>query len=544
MNSKKCKKSFASVDPAHKVVRRQLQRILSSPSFRGSPQLSRLLSFLVESVLSDQVHRIKQYTIAVDVFGYSEDFDPNTNTAVRVFAIRLRHALALYYVREGEHDDIRIEIPKRTYVPVIRSNGKPTSVGSAGAPMAQFPAITHHGQSVTVIPFKLQPCRRKNNLAESIAESIVIGLAGFRDLTVAGPLIGYTDAGKKKSERVRQYQSRFVLDGHLQMNDDVLRFKMALTDRHTGSKIWAQTYEYLQTAANRFQIEDDITRHVVAAVADYNGVIPRLISLESLNKPADALDSCDAVALYKHFLSSFKVEGLQAALGALKRAAGMDPDNPVVSAMLSNAICHDFLCGADQRPAMLEEAVRLVRLSLDIDPDYPLAHFTEGFLLFLQGQNDRCVAKLEKTISLKTYNTYVVHSCAFLYCMLGHWDKGMDLWKEARHLNPRYPVISLVPFIYHYFHGNYDEAWDYAVKLDNGLFWAPLARAITAGQMGRQAEAKSALRELLKLHPAVFFHSSNSWLRLFHSLKLVERFFDGLQKAGFEFSDMLQSASM
>lgn len=511
-----------------------MQRILSSASFRGSPQLSRLLSFLVESVLSDQMHRIKQYTIAVDVFGYSEHFNPHTNTAVRVSAIRLRRALDLYYLHEGERDDIRIEIPKRAYAPVFRPNGGPTAAGYAGA-QAGSPATAHHGYGVAVMPFEQPFSRRKSNLAESITASVVSGLAKIRDLDMTGPTGGYKNTGINTRDAGRQDDSRFILEGRLQIYGDILRLKVSLTDSLSGVQIWMQTYEYSQTAMKRLEMEDDMTRHIVSALADFNGVIPRLISQESRKKPPDTLGSYEAISLYKHFLASLTIESFPPAMSALQRSAEMDPDHPIVLAMLAHAYCHHFQRDSKPRAAMLENAERLIRRAIDLDPDYPFAHLTEALLRFLQGQTDRCIAKLEKTISFKTCNTYVLYACAFLYAMLGRWEKGMTLWEEATHLNPRYPsIILLVPFFYYYYQGNYEEAWTYAVKFDTGLFWDPLVRAMTAGQMGRQAEAASALQELLKMYPVIPVNRLHSMRRLFYLQEHVEPVLEGLLKAGLQ----------
>jgi hypothetical protein len=69
------------------AIRFQLNRILSSSFFSSSPQLGRFLKFVVEKALSGQVNYIKQYTIAVDAFGYPADYNPQTDPAMRVLEL-------------------------------------------------------------------------------------------------------------------------------------------------------------------------------------------------------------------------------------------------------------------------------------------------------------------------------------------------------------------------------------------------------------------------------------------------------------------------
>ncbi|HYZ87434.1 MAG TPA: hypothetical protein VE621_23665 [Bryobacteraceae bacterium] len=62
------------------------QALLSSNSFRKAPTLRRLVQYLWEH--KDQ--ELTEYAIATDVVGRRPDFDPKTDSAVRVHILRLR----------------------------------------------------------------------------------------------------------------------------------------------------------------------------------------------------------------------------------------------------------------------------------------------------------------------------------------------------------------------------------------------------------------------------------------------------------------------
>ena len=97
---------------------RQTQRILQSAAFRNATTLQQLLQFLAERALAEpQQEPLKEYTIGVEAFGRPSDFDPKTDTIVRVQTHRLRHKLKEYYESEGRHDPILVEIPKGHYLP-------------------------------------------------------------------------------------------------------------------------------------------------------------------------------------------------------------------------------------------------------------------------------------------------------------------------------------------------------------------------------------------------------------------------------------------
>src|SRR6266496_6052 len=123
-----------TADSVHiEEVRAELQSVLQSQSFARSPGLSRLLSYLCHKVVAGESSQIKEYSVALDVFGRQESFDQDSDSIVRVQANRLRKRLAEYYVAEGKVHRIRITIPVGQYVPLFEEQeqaGNTTDDGS------------------------------------------------------------------------------------------------------------------------------------------------------------------------------------------------------------------------------------------------------------------------------------------------------------------------------------------------------------------------------------------------------------------------------
>jgi hypothetical protein len=96
-----------------------LNRMLESDVFRGSPQLAAFLRYVVDTTLRGEGDRIKGYTIAIGALGRDETFDPQTDPIVRVEASRLRRAMNRYYAGPGSQEDLQIELPLGSYVPIF-----------------------------------------------------------------------------------------------------------------------------------------------------------------------------------------------------------------------------------------------------------------------------------------------------------------------------------------------------------------------------------------------------------------------------------------
>jgi len=93
----------------------QIDNIIKSHSLRGSESLCKLLQYLAQQSLYHPDAPLKEYQIATEVYGRPADFDPQSDSTIRVQAGRLRVKLAEYYSGEGAADPILVKIPKGSY---------------------------------------------------------------------------------------------------------------------------------------------------------------------------------------------------------------------------------------------------------------------------------------------------------------------------------------------------------------------------------------------------------------------------------------------
>ncbi|HZR56878.1 MAG TPA: helix-turn-helix domain-containing protein [Terriglobales bacterium] len=93
-----------------------LEKIAHSQVLHGSESLCRLLHYLGEHALNHPGEHLKEYQIATEIFGRPADFNPQSDSTVRVQVGRLRSKLAEYYNAEGAEDPILVDLPKGSYV--------------------------------------------------------------------------------------------------------------------------------------------------------------------------------------------------------------------------------------------------------------------------------------------------------------------------------------------------------------------------------------------------------------------------------------------
>jgi hypothetical protein len=98
------------------LYRNQINRLVASQVLHSSESLCKLLQYLAKHALDHPNTPLKEYQLATEVFGRRSDFDPQSDSTIRVQAGRLRLKLAEFYSSEGAHDPVVVEMPKGTYI--------------------------------------------------------------------------------------------------------------------------------------------------------------------------------------------------------------------------------------------------------------------------------------------------------------------------------------------------------------------------------------------------------------------------------------------
>jgi hypothetical protein len=149
------------------AILEQLDLLLAHPLFSQSKRYPALLQFVVEQALLGNSDQVKERSIGIEVFGRPPGYDANSDPIVRITAGEVRKRLAQYYYDPANSDQIRIELPTGSYIPVFqRPAASPVeSAEPAEPPPAEPPAeayrfapaewqpqaVVHHGHPVLIV---------------------------------------------------------------------------------------------------------------------------------------------------------------------------------------------------------------------------------------------------------------------------------------------------------------------------------------------------------------------------------------------------------
>jgi hypothetical protein len=94
----------------------ELQAVLQSGILDKAPNLKHFLEYVAQQYFSGSTEQVKEYSIAIQALHRQAQFDPQSDTIVRVTAHTLRKKLEQYYATEGADHPIQIRLPAGKYV--------------------------------------------------------------------------------------------------------------------------------------------------------------------------------------------------------------------------------------------------------------------------------------------------------------------------------------------------------------------------------------------------------------------------------------------
>ena len=225
------------------VVHLQLERICNSKEFTKKSTLCSMLNYLVKEHLAGRSKRIKGYSIATDVFGRDEDFDPDQNSLVRIHAGRLRRQLRLYYLDAGKNDPIIIEIPKGRYIPRISENTYDKQVMAFEVEKS----LKQRKPKLSVLPFQnLTENSGLDYLATGFSQELSEALTKFEDFSVIGINLMASQmlADDQFLAKLKEKEISYLIEGKLQEIAGQLLLRFRLIDAKDNSQLWAGKFKF------------------------------------------------------------------------------------------------------------------------------------------------------------------------------------------------------------------------------------------------------------------------------------------------------------
>jgi TolB-like protein/Flp pilus assembly protein TadD len=341
--------------------------------------------------------------------------------------------------------------------------------------------------SIAVLPFSnMSSDPEQEYFSDGMVQDITTAISRVRWLFVIARNSSFTYKGRAVDVRQvgRELGVKYVLEGSVRKVGDHVRITAELLETTTGVHVWANQYD--RTIADVFALQDEITEAVVGAL------VPNLRLAEIDQAKRQRTSNLNAYDLYlralPHYYSVTR-EGYHEAVRLLRQSLELDPDYAAALALTAICISYGIPWGWGGSAA---EAVRLARRAIALDENDAEALAICGYTLAFQGE------ALPEAIASVNQATHLDPNSAFCWTQSGWAHLLADL--PAKALEDFHRALRLSPF-------------------------DPLKSTILGGtahacvQLDRSKEAIAAAREATRLSP----NNSSAWRALTASLVLADR---------------------
>ena len=534
-------------------VRAALAHVLGSDEFKRSKRMGSFLRFVVEEKLADRGDRLKAFSIAREVYGRDENFDPRSDTIVRVDAGRLRHRLASYYKSAGCNDPVRIDVPKGGYSPIftrnedVASNAQlqtpppPASTGpnrkayiltgllvfAISALFAGWMLFEKDRQAVpgasdvirndpdksstaflVVLPLQtLYDTPLEDRLAAGLLEDIVTDLAKLSGLSVmAHASLLNLDARSPDLETLsRDFGATHALRGSLEHENDLIRVNVQLIDIVNGTTIWADRLD--GKAQDLLGLQDVLAARIVKHLA------VRVSSEEQTRLNQRHSSNPEAIALYRQALVLLMppndMDRIITARHMFQRIIDIDPEfaGGYAGKGFSHSVTVLFF-KTTEPDIELKKGINLALKAIETDPEFGMGYVTLAFAYAMSGgRQEEALSNARRAIAVQPGDAFTQFVYGMSLTLSGNPVEAMTHLSEAIRLDPLEPrtpyrnVLGLT----HYVVGEYSAAAETFEK--NLRIGGPTGphmdafRASTYAELGKEEKAKSIIHGLVQSYP-------------------------------------------
>ena len=251
----------SAADPVPATAGRdQLARVVNSPGFVSSVRLCRFLTHIVNRTIDGDIDSLKEFSIAMEVFDRTSEYDPNIDAIVRVEARRLRAKLKAYYEQgQGTVDPVLIGLRPGSYVPVFRWLDAQPATHREEIDAAPPPRRI----CVAVLPFvNMSPEPEQDYFCDGISEEITNSLTRVSGLNVIARTSAFHFKGANIDIREvgQRLGANLVIEGSVRKAGEQLRITAQAIQTESGHHVWSETFR--RELPDVFVIQEEIAQSV------------------------------------------------------------------------------------------------------------------------------------------------------------------------------------------------------------------------------------------------------------------------------------------
>lgn len=397
--------------------------------------------------------------------------------------------------------------------------------------------VTSKKPSVAVLPFQnMTGDPEQEYFVDGMVEEITTAIARHSWLLVIAGSASFRHKGEPADQRQMACElgARYLLEGSVRKSGNRVRITAELVEATMGQQIWGRRFDGVLDDV--FDIQDQVAAGVAGAIE------PKLRLAEIERASRKRTDNLDAYDLYlRAWAQGTKRtrDGMAESARLARRALDLDPG--YAPAMARLAICQMMRRNRHWIPnegAESDEGIRMARLAIATAQDDALVLDLAGLVLSnLAGDNEAALSAIERAIELNPNFAAAHGHLGLVLAFVNRPEEAIISVHRAISLSPGDPTMFAfynALGLAHLTAGRYEEAlrWIEAALRENSGLPALERKVSLCGHLGRLEDAANSLRRLRELHPDPTIVGIGRDLPKGMVPEVVDRFNEGLRKAG------------
>jgi TolB-like protein/Tfp pilus assembly protein PilF len=358
-----------------------------------------------------------------------------------------------------EHDVIRddsithVTAKKLDYITIAAAMAVAVMFGLQLSDNDRLPAATDSSDSETTVvsgdrSIAVLPFANRSNqdedlfFTDGIHDDLLTQLAKISDLKVISrtSVMQYRDTEMRVPDIAAELGVSAILEGGVQRAGQRIRINAQLIDVATDEHLWAETFDREMTIDNLFDIQSEITRHIVTAV---RGELTTDEQSVLISAPTQSIEAFEAYLRAKNILgsTSYNFEKYQNAQPYAEQAIALDPGFALAHLMLAEINAYAYWMGYDTSSNRKLAAKTSIDLAASLlDPNSPEILAAQGEYAYRFEQDyETAERKLIKAHEGSPGDADILVGLGASQRRLGRWEKALESLKQSRELDPANP---------------------------------------------------------------------------------------------------------
>lgn len=393
-------------------------------------------------------------------------------------------------------------------------------------------SMQFRGPTIAVLPFdNMSGDPSQDFFSEGISEQLTTVLSRFHQLHVLARNTTFAYKGKAADvpELGRKIGADYVIEGSFRRVPDQISVTSQLIDAHSGTHVWAQTYDKPTASTNLLAIQDEISERIGAAVGDtWTGEVARAELDRAQTQAATDLTPYECVLYaYQRVTVGTAVEPVRRARTCLEATVNRDPTYADAWAILARILSLQRWYGTglpspdaddiDKRAYLIPRIVEAGNRAVDLAPESASAHVGLFEAYFVTCQPERMRVEADRALAINPNDTGALGVMGNQLAYSGEWDYGVQLAEKGIALAgpsaPRWWWWAIGKNYYR--QGEYAKALEVFRRSFVEENWLDHLHLIyTLPYVDKIDEARAQIPILLKLKPGMSVHEADRYYKM------------------------------